>query len=116
MLIINVKILKNKIAVIIGAGPAGLTAAYELLGTAGYNPIVVERDKQVGGISKTVDYKSNKIDIGGHRFFQNQKGLLIGGLVFYRLKLMFRRKKLISVIIIKKLRYKTKTLHRGMKK
>lgn len=65
--------LKNKTAIIIGAGPAGLTAAYELLTNTEYIPIVIESDKQVGGISKTVDYKGNKIDIGGHRFFSKSE-------------------------------------------
>ena len=58
-----------KTAIIIGAGPAGLTAAYELLTKTDIVPIVVEADKQVGGLSKTVQYEGNKIDIGGHRFF-----------------------------------------------
>ncbi|MFT3747363.1 MAG: NAD(P)/FAD-dependent oxidoreductase [Agriterribacter sp.] len=56
-------------AIIIGAGPAGLTAAYELLTTTDIVPIVLECDSQAGGLSKTIDYKGNKIDIGGHRFF-----------------------------------------------
>jgi len=60
----------KKIAVIIGAGPAGLTAAYELLKRSDITPIVLERDPQyVGGISRTVNYKGNRFDIGGHRFF-----------------------------------------------
>ncbi|MGD0577061.1 MAG: FAD-dependent oxidoreductase, partial [Candidatus Staskawiczbacteria bacterium] len=60
----------NKIVVIIGAGPAGLTAAYELLGkTKNIKPIIFEASDCVGGISKTIDYKGNKMDIGGHRFF-----------------------------------------------
>jgi protoporphyrinogen oxidase len=58
-----------KKALIIGAGPAGLTAAYELLTRTDIIPVIIESDKQVGGISKTIDYKGNKIDIGGHRFF-----------------------------------------------
>lgn len=58
-----------KKAIIIGAGPAGLTAAYELLAKTDIIPIIIEQDKQVGGLSKTIDYKGNKIDIGGHRFF-----------------------------------------------
>jgi protoporphyrinogen oxidase len=59
----------NKKIVIIGAGPAGLTAAYELQ-KAGVNDItVLESDIQVGGISRTVNYRGNRIDIGGHRFF-----------------------------------------------
>ena len=56
-------------AVIIGAGPAGLTAAYELLTRAGIQPIVLEKSEYMGGISRTVNYKGNRIDIGGHRFF-----------------------------------------------
>ena len=56
-------------AVIIGAGPAGLTAAYELLTRAGVKPIVLEKSDCMGGISRTVNYKGNRIDIGGHRFF-----------------------------------------------
>jgi len=56
-------------AVIIGAGPAGLTAAYELAARAGIQPIVLEKSHYMGGISRTVNYKGNRIDIGGHRFF-----------------------------------------------
>ena len=58
-----------KIAVIIGAGPAGLTAAYELLTRSDIRPIVIEMSDQIGGISRTVAYRGNRIDIGGHRFF-----------------------------------------------
>jgi protoporphyrinogen oxidase len=57
------------VAIIAGAGPAGLTAAYEMLTRTGIRPILFESDVQVGGISKTVNYKGNRIDIGGHRFF-----------------------------------------------
>src|ERR1700726_2886965 len=56
-------------AIIIGAGPAGLTAAYELLTRTGIKPIVLEKGTCMGGISRTVNYKGNRIDIGGHRFF-----------------------------------------------
>ena len=59
-------------AVIIGAGPAGLTAAYELL-DSGVHPMVFEKDDIVGGISRTVRYKDYKFDIGGHRFFTKVK-------------------------------------------
>jgi len=55
--------------VIIGAGPAGLTAAYELLTRTEIIPIVLEKSEYMGGISRTVNYKGNRIDIGGHRFF-----------------------------------------------
>ncbi|WP_343746080.1 NAD(P)/FAD-dependent oxidoreductase [Chitinophaga sp.] len=59
----------NKTAIIIGAGPAGLTAAYELLTRTDIKPIILEASGDIGGISKTVRYKGNRIDIGGHRFF-----------------------------------------------
>ncbi|SEW03881.1 Protoporphyrinogen oxidase [Chitinophaga sp. YR573] len=59
----------NKKAIIIGAGPAGLTAAYELLKRTDIIPIIVEKSGDVGGISKTINYKGNRMDIGGHRFF-----------------------------------------------
>lgn len=53
---------------IAGAGPAGLTAAYEL-SKLGLNPTVLEADDQVGGLSRTVNYRGYRFDIGGHRFF-----------------------------------------------
>ena len=56
-------------AIIVGAGPAGLTAAYELLSRTDIVPIVLEKSAFMGGISRTVKYKGNRIDIGGHRFF-----------------------------------------------
>ena len=55
-------------SVIIGAGPAGLTAAHEL-GKRGMTSTVLEASDQVGGISKTVNYWGFRFDIGGHRFF-----------------------------------------------
>ncbi|HEY3927921.1 MAG TPA: NAD(P)/FAD-dependent oxidoreductase [Candidatus Koribacter sp.] len=58
-----------KQAIIIGAGPAGLTAAYELLTRTEIIPIVVEKSPHIGGISRTANYKGNRMDIGGHRFF-----------------------------------------------
>ena len=61
--------MEGKTAVIIGAGPAGLTAAYELLHKTSIRPVVLEKTGDIGGISKTVNYKGNRIDIGGHRFF-----------------------------------------------
>jgi protoporphyrinogen oxidase len=53
---------------IAGAGPAGLTAAYEL-SKLGLRPTVLEADNQVGGLSRTVNYRGYRFDIGGHRFF-----------------------------------------------
>jgi protoporphyrinogen oxidase len=58
-----------KRAIIIGAGPAGLTAAYELLTRTEIHPVVLEKGDYLGGISRTVNYKGNRMDIGGHRFF-----------------------------------------------
>jgi len=56
-------------AIIIGAGPAGLTAAYEMLRQTDIEPVIFEMTEDIGGISKTVNYRGNRIDIGGHRFF-----------------------------------------------
>jgi protoporphyrinogen oxidase len=60
---------KQTIALIAGAGPAGLTAALELLRRTDITPIVIEADGQVGGLSKTINYRGNRMDLGGHRFF-----------------------------------------------
>ena len=54
--------------VVIGAGPAGLTAAYELT-RSGATPVILESDDVVGGISRTVERDGWRFDIGGHRFF-----------------------------------------------
>lgn len=64
------KIMKENV-VIIGAGPAGLTAAFELLKAdpEKYSVTILEESGEIGGISKTVQYKNNRMDIGGHRFF-----------------------------------------------
>ena len=59
----------KKKAIIIGAGPAGLTAAYELLKHTDIIPIIYEKENFVGGISRTCDFDRNKMDMGGHRFF-----------------------------------------------
>ncbi|OFX51406.1 MAG: hypothetical protein A2046_04380 [Bacteroidetes bacterium GWA2_30_7] len=67
---------KNKTAIIIGAGPAGLTAAYELLEKTDIKPIILEQSEDIGGISKTVNYKGNYIDIGGHRFFSKSERVM----------------------------------------
>lgn len=63
-----------KKVLIIGAGPAGLTAGYQILkNSKEYKVIILEKDSQVGGISKTVTYNGNKMDLGGHRFFTKNK-------------------------------------------
>jgi protoporphyrinogen oxidase len=56
-------------AVIVGGGPAGLTAAYELQRSSDVRPLVFELGEQVGGISRTINYRGNRMDLGGHRFF-----------------------------------------------
>ncbi len=58
-----------KTAIIIGAGPAGLTAALEFLRRTDVKPILLEASQEIGGISRTIRYKGNRMDIGGHRFF-----------------------------------------------
>ena len=58
-----------KKAVIIGAGPAGLTAGLELLRRTEIVPVILEASDEIGGISRTIRYKGNRMDIGGHRFF-----------------------------------------------
>lgn len=64
-----------KTAVIIGAGPAGLTAAHELLREDGteWKIIILEESDQIGGISRTVVHNGCRIDIGGHRFFSKSQ-------------------------------------------
>jgi protoporphyrinogen oxidase len=58
-----------KTAILIGAGPAGLTAALEFLRRSDVHPIVLEASHEIGGISRTIRHNGNRIDIGGHRFF-----------------------------------------------
>jgi len=59
----------QKVAIIIGAGPAGLTAAYEFLDRTDVKPVVLEMTGEIGGLARTAVYKGNRMDIGGHRFF-----------------------------------------------
>ena len=66
----------SKIAVIAGAGPAGLTAAYELLRQTDIHPIILESTDAIGGISQTVQYHGNRMDIGGHRFFSKSEEVM----------------------------------------
>ncbi len=70
-----------KKVVIIGAGPAGLTAGYELLNNKEdnkekYEVIILEETNEIGGISRTVKYNGNRMDIGGHRFFSKDKEVM----------------------------------------
>jgi protoporphyrinogen oxidase len=59
----------EKIAIVAGAGPGGLTVAYELKKRTDIKPIVFEKTDSIGGISQTASYKGNRIDLGGHRFY-----------------------------------------------
>ena len=61
--------MTDKRAIIIGAGPAGLTAALELQRNSAIKPILIEASQEIGGISRTIRYRGNRMDIGGHRFF-----------------------------------------------
>ena len=69
--------MKEKI-IIIGAGPAGLTMAYQILKKEkdNYDVVVLEETSEIGGISKTVKYNGNRMDIGGHRFFSKDERVM----------------------------------------
>lgn len=91
--------------VIIGAGPAGLTAAYELLKKSNqYEITLLEETETIGGISRTVRYKDNRMDIGGHRFFSKDQNVMdwwtnilpIQGSPSYDDKVLGREKSLVS--------------------
>ncbi|MBN1326605.1 MAG: NAD(P)/FAD-dependent oxidoreductase [Candidatus Cloacimonetes bacterium] len=66
----------RKKVIIIGAGPAGLTAAYEICKRLKMKPIVLEKQDQVGGISRTIQYHGNRMDLGGHRFFSKSSRVM----------------------------------------
>ena len=68
--------VRRRRALIIGAGPAGLTAALELLRHTDVLPLVLEASPHIGGISRTEVYRGNRIDIGGHRFFSRSPRVL----------------------------------------
>lgn len=68
--------MSQKTAIIFGAGPAGLTAAYELVQRTDIKPIIFEASGDIGGIAKTANYKGNRIDIGGHRFFSKSDKII----------------------------------------
>ena len=65
-----------KKVLVIGAGPAGLTAACEILRETNIHPIIFEKTDEIGGISRTVNYKGNRMDIGGHRFFSKDDRII----------------------------------------
>ena len=67
-----------KKVIIIGAGPAGLTAGYELIkdNNKEYDVTILEETEEIGGISRTVKYNGNRMDIGGHRFFSKDKEVM----------------------------------------
>jgi protoporphyrinogen oxidase len=65
--------MSPKTAIIIGAGPAGLTAAYQLLTTTDIKPLILEESEFIGGISRTATHNGNRMDIGGHRFFSKSE-------------------------------------------
>lgn len=67
-----------KKVIIIGAGPAGITAAYELLkeNKEEYKVTILEVSNEIGGISRTVKYNGNRMDIGGHRFFSKDERVM----------------------------------------
>ena len=67
---------KKRVVVVAGAGPAGLTAALELLRKGDSIPIVLEADDVVGGLSRTVNDGGNRMDIGGHRFFSRNSAIM----------------------------------------
>jgi protoporphyrinogen oxidase len=68
--------MADKTALIIGAGPAGLTAAYRLLTETDIRPVILEESPYIGGISRTAVYKGNRMDLGGHRFFSKNSEVM----------------------------------------
>lgn len=95
----------QKKIIIIGAGPAGLTAAYELLKQSDdYTVTIIEESDVIGGISRTVKYNGNRMDIGGHRFFSKDDHVMewwknmmpMQGAQAYDDKLLGREKELIT--------------------
>ena len=69
--------MEKKKVIIIGAGPAGLTAGYELLKEKDeYDVTILEETQEIGGISRTVKYNGKRMDIGGHRFFSKDERIM----------------------------------------
>jgi len=83
-------------AIIIGAGPAGLTAAYELLKRTDITPIILEKSGEIGGISRTTNYKGNRMDMGPHRFFSKSDRVMDWWLKMMPLKEMAEKDVTIS--------------------
>ena len=69
-------VVSKRVAVIAGCGPAGLTAAYELLRQTNVLPVVCEASNNIGGISQTVEHNGNRMDLGGHRFFSKDERIM----------------------------------------
>lgn len=65
----------SKTVLIIGAGPAGITAGFELV-NKGYDVTILEETGEIGGISKTVKHGENRMDMGGHRFFSKDENVM----------------------------------------
>lgn len=82
-----------KKVIIIGAGPAGITAALELLrrGKNEYDVTVLEESDSIGGISRTVNLGGNRMDIGGHRFFSKEQRVNEWWQVFCRFRVLRQR-------------------------
>lgn len=70
------KIMQKPLAIIAGAGPAGLTAAYELLRLGSHRVCILEATEQIGGLARTEVFEGNRIDIGGHRFFSKNARIM----------------------------------------
>lgn len=77
---------REKKAIIIGAGPAGLPAASELLCRSDVIPVILEKSSYMGSISRNVNYGGNRIDLGGHRFFSKSDRVMNGWLQYLRLE------------------------------
>ena len=68
--------MSGKQVIIIGAGPAGLTAGYKLLqANRDFRVVMLEEAGCIGGMSRTVEHNGNRMDLGGHRFFSKDRGL-----------------------------------------
>ncbi len=69
--------MQKKKVIIVGAGPAGITAGYKLIKKSkDYEVTILEETQEIGGISRTVQYKGNRMDIGGHRFFSKNEQVM----------------------------------------